>query len=943
MSGVLALTYSHDIVFQALVEGLVYSLVAMGLVLVFKATGVINFAHGQVGAFGAYAMALLYANFDIAYGISLPFAIVAGGAMGALIELLVVRRLFTQPRLLLFIATLGVSQVILVFQIRLPEIETFLAWPEPIKSEWDLPGGITLRGAQLLVLIVAPVIMVVFTWLMQRTRFGLSIRAAADNPNAASLAGISIRSVSTQVWVLAGVLSTVSVLLIGPIQHLDAGGIQTMGPKLLLLSLAAAMFGRLSSFSGAVVGGLVVGVIDRMLLANTETFGSGANLVGLFVLVLVLVLVRGRAEAGDEQAWALSPKIRALHADLARHWATRTARWLGSGFLVVLGLAMPYFIDAKSDYMRFSQVLLMFIVALSATVLTGWAGQLSLGQFGFVALGAAMTAYYAQALSYPVSLGLGVLWGAGAAVLMGIPALRIRGIYLAIVTLGFALVCQTWLFTVERISTHSTGAGFKLNPIPEIGPYSIFGLDLGPWDMRKDKQALYYACLGFVLVSLLVVTRIRRTGIGRSLIAVRENQNSAAAYTVSPTRAKLIAFGVSGALAALAGGLLLMTTATGGINTDMVQPEESLKVIAIAVVGGISSITGAVLGTLLVVALPELLDGTDQVKLFTSGLGMMIIILYFPGGLVSIAQNVRDLLVNRIIKRTNWTPPAKEHTESVGSLSAREPSASTEMPLMAEHVSVSFGGRPAVADVSVNVQPGEVVGLIGTNGAGKTTFMNAVSGFVPAEGTIEVFGDRVDGLADYRRARHGVGRAFQNARLFGALTVRETLMVALEARERSLLLPSMTALPPSVFAERRKRSQADEIILYLGLGRYADSLLAELSTGTRRIVELGSLMALDTRLMLLDEPTAGVAQRETEAFGPLIRSIQAELDSSVLIIEHDMPMVMSISDRIYCLEAGQVIAEGTPDEVRHDPKVVASYLGTDERAIQRSDSQRSDA
>jgi ABC-type branched-subunit amino acid transport system ATPase component len=260
----------------------------------------------------------------------------------------------------------------------------------------------------------------------------------------------------------------------------------------------------------------------------------------------------------------------------------------------------------------------------------------------------------------------------------------------------------------------------------------------------------------------------------------------------------------------------------------------------------------------------------------------------------------------------------------------------TAPPLVTEDVRVRFGGRYAVNGVSLRVDAGEVVGLIGTNGAGKTTLMNAVSGFVKSTGHIELFGDRVDHKSSYRRARLGMGRAFQNARIFGGLTVRETLMVALEARQRSLLIPSMLALPPSPPSERRKRKQAEEIIGYLGLGRYADNLISELSTGTRRIVELGALLALDTKLMMLDEPTAGVAQKETEAFGPLIKAIQKDLGCAVLIIEHDMPMVMSISDRIYCLEAGTVIAEGTPEGVRHDAAVIASYLGTDERAIQRS-------
>ena len=161
-------------------------------------------------------------------------------------------------------------------------------------------------------------------------------------------------------------------------------------------------------------------------------------------------------------------------------------------------------------------------------------------------------------------------------------------------------------------------------------------------------------------------------------------------------------------------------------------------------------------------------------------------------------------------------------------------------------------------------------------------------------------------------------------------------MVALESRQRSLLVPSLLALPPSPRSESRKRRESEEIITYLGLGRYADSLMGELSTGTRRIVELGSLIALDSTLMLLDEPTAGVAQRETEAFGPLIRMIQKDLGAAILIIEHDMPMVMAISDRIYCLEAGQVIAEGDPTSIRSNSAVIASYLGTDDRAIERS-------
>jgi ABC-type branched-subunit amino acid transport system ATPase component/ABC-type branched-subunit amino acid transport system permease subunit len=564
-------------------------------------------------------------------------------------------------------------------------------------------------------------------------------------------------------------------------------------------------------------------------------------------------------------------------------------------------------------------------------VLTGWAGQLSLGQFSFVAIGAYLTAYYGQSLGFIPSILLGTLWGIGVALVIGIPALRVRGLYLAIITLGFALMVSNSLLLTGRLNTYFTGYGTRLTPPVLDVPL------LGRLDLAQDKDAYYYLCFAALLVVIALVTHLRRTGIGRTLLAVRDNDSNAAAYTMSPTRAKLIAFGLSGGVAAFAGGLFAARNAT--MFPDYFPPAQSIRVLSVAVVGGLTSVTGAILGTLVVVAIPLMFSNTPELQLFASGVGMLILLLYMPGGLISVVQAGRDQLLEWLARRTGWEPPAGRESADVATLSTRDRGAEAEtsvLPLRTDDVKVRFGGLFAVGGVSIGVGPGEVVGLIGTNGAGKTTLMNAISGFVKSSGTVEVFGHRVDRMSPYRRSRQGMGRSFQKATIFGGLTVRETIMVALEARERSLLVPSLVALPPSPFAERRKRNQAREIIAYLGLGRYADNLVSELSTGTRRIVELGALLALDTRLMLLDEPTAGVAQRETEAFGPLIKAIQNDLGCAILIIEHDMPMVMSISDRIYCLEAGLVIAEGTPDSVRNDPAVIASYLGTDQRAINRS-------
>jgi len=933
MSAVAGIIYSNEILFQGFIDGLIYALIAIGLVLIYKATGVINFAQGAIGTLGGFVMGMLMVNYGLPYWLAAILAIASSAAVSTITELLVVRRLFTKPRLLLFVATLGVAQLVALIQVWLPTVDERVDYPKPISGYWKIGGlDILLRGEQVTVLIVVPFLVITLGYLLQRTRFGLAVRSAADNPGAAQLAGISIRAVSTQVWFIAGVLAGVSTLLIGPVKQLDAGGVgSSLGPELLLFSLTAAMFGKLQSFPRALLGGIFIGIINRLVLANKGKgflndwgIGNGSNLLAIFLILLVLMLFINRGNRTSEQSWVLTPRLRSAHEDLIQY---PMYKWISRAGILILALtivSLPWVVDKPSRLIAFAGVMVVMLIVLSAVVLTGWAGQLSLGQYAFAAVGAFMTSYYTESLNYFLALGIGVIWGILVALIVGIPALRIRGLYLGIATLGFSLVAGRWILSIDRLNTNPAG-GAKVKP-PVI---------FGRYDLRTDKEAYYYLCVAAVAVVIYLMWRLRRSGIGRTLLAVRDNEMTASAYTISPTRAKLIAFAVSGGIGALAGGLLV--PATGSLRSLAFQPNESLLVMSIAVVGGISSITGGVLGTVFLVGIPTVFESSSQVRLFSSGLGMLVVLMYFPGGLISLLHNARDTMLTWMANKTEWSPSYKGQSEAIWTRTPDKTHTKQDQPaLETVNVSVSFGGRLAVADVSVNVQQGEIVGLIGTNGAGKTTLMNAISGFVPSEGEITVHGTSIHNRASHTRARQGIGRAFQNAKLFGSLTARETIMTALEARERSLLLPSMLGVPPSPFVERRKKAEAEEIIHYLGLGRYADQLISELSTGTRRIVELGSLIALDTQLMLLDEPTAGVAQKETEAFGPLIRAIRKELGSSILLIEHDMPMVMSISDRIYCLESGSVIAEGLPEAVSNDPSVIASYLGTDERAIQRS-------
>jgi branched-chain amino acid transport system ATP-binding protein len=251
-----------------------------------------------------------------------------------------------------------------------------------------------------------------------------------------------------------------------------------------------------------------------------------------------------------------------------------------------------------------------------------------------------------------------------------------------------------------------------------------------------------------------------------------------------------------------------------------------------------------------------------------------------------------------------------------------------------------FGGITAVDHVDLTVAPGEIVGLIGHNGAGKTTLFDLMSGFtVPNEGVVLLEGAEISSLAPAERAMRGLARSFQEARLFPSLQVRETLAVALARHLRGRgagFVAAALRLPAATSNERIVASRVDELIDQLGLARYAYTQTGHLSTGTRRIVELACMLAADPKVLLLDEPSAGVAQAETEHLGPLLRQVQAETGCSIVIIEHDMPLLSGLCDELVALERGGVITRGRPADVLEHPQVIESYLGTDDAAVNRS-------
>ena len=943
---VLAVWTTRQLWFDGLINGMVFGLLALGIVLVYRSTKVINLAVGNMGLPASGLLGLLVINYKWPFWIALIAAMLVGTLVGALVERAVIRRLFNSPRVIVLVATIGIAQLMQAVMTAYPDFETTrgVRFPVAIPTTWDDVFGLRITGAKLVILITVPLITIALAWFLNRTVFGQTVQASAGNADLARLSGIDPKLVSLFVWTVGGALSSISLIMLSGNRG-GITGLANLGPNTMIRALAAAVIGGMVSFPRALAAGIIIGIAQ----AHVQfVFLDQMGLVDLllFVVVVAAVALQSRSSTDDESSFSFTPRQRPVPERLLQVWWVRHLSHMALGALGLIAVAMPFIVPLPSRHFLYASIVAFAVCAVSLTIVTGWAGQLSLSQMAFAGIGALFAAGFNRGLEFGVGIGdkweffsvslpktpylvsmlLAAVVGAASAAVIGLGALRVKGLLLAVTTFAFAMAAQQYFYRRPILSgNNSRTVAYRRG-------------SLGPIDLTTQRS-YYLLCLAVLAIVLALVARLRRSGIGRSIIAVRENENTAAAYTVSPTRSKLLAFSLAGGIAGLGGALLGGLVQTINYADRFFLIGDSLRMVSIIVIGGLGSLMGPVLGALWVVGLPAFWPGNDLVPLFTSSIGLLILLLYFPGGLIQIAYSARDALLAWVEGRLPEAPVKTLTTPPATVIGGRTDRVVVDGPAIAvRDVSVSFGGLRAVDRATILVEHGEVVGLIGTNGAGKSTLMNAIGGFVPSEGSVEILGRDMGRLSASQRARTGLGRTFQAARLFPELTVRETVQVALEARGRTGFLSTALMLPGSGRAEQAKRSQAAELIDFLGLGRYADMFVAELSTGTRRIVELAGLLALDARILCLDEPTAGIAQRETEAFGPLLKEIQGELGATMVVIEHDMPMIMALSDRVYCLEAGQVIAEGVPDVVRNDPRVIASYLGTDERAIQRSDS-----
>ncbi len=565
---------------------------------------------------------------------------------------------------------------------------------------------------------------------------------------------------------------------------------------------------------------------------------------------------------------------------------------------VAAGLALAWTVNGYFVYVLAS-VALLAIVGIGMNVLLGLTGQVSFGHVGFYAIGAyAVAVLTARAgWSFWLAWPLGVAIAGAVGLLLAVPALRVKGPYLAMVTIAFGFIVEH-----GAVEWRSVTGG-------QNGLMGIAAPALGAWAPgERGVASLAVLVCGAVL---LLYAWLSRSAWGAAMRAVRDSEVASESVGVSPVRVKAVAFALSAALAGLAGGLF--APLSGFVTPQTFGMLQSILFVLVVMVGGAGSVAGPLVGAVIVGVLPELLSGLEEYRLLFFGALLLVVLWAAPQGLAGL---VADLC-------TRWRPVARPGAEPVATASLFEaPDRSAPRGAMAVRgLGRQFGGVRAVHALDFDTLAGGVTSLIGPNGAGKTTVLNMLSGFYrPTAGGFTLQGRALAGQPAHRLARAGIARTYQTSQLFGSLSVEDNVALALCRGRLGSPLAAGRFHAPAL------RAAARALLQRCGYAGDATLPAAGLPHVDRRLVEIARALALRPQTLLLDEPAAGLSREDKARLGALLRGI-ADSGIAVLIVEHDMALVMEVSDRVVVLDAGQLLATGTPAQVRADPAVRRAYLG----------------
>ena len=641
-----------------LTRGLIYGILALGLVLVYKGTKILNLAQPFFGLLGAFVCwwFTARAGFLPFEEMSRPRMVVAGlltialvGLHGFMLERSLFSHLRNAPRLVTLVATLAIGQgtvglVTILFARNQEQAETLRIVPTVVRTIIEL-GDVNLTGGDLQVIVLVPLVALALAAYFKLSRFGVAIRAAADNGDAARLLGVSVNRVALFTWAAGAALAALAgILLAAKDGTLDPSSLST---GFLVKSLAAALIGGLTSLPGALLGGLVVGIGEAIINGYLrETIGA-ADVV-FFAAVVVMLAFRPQGLFGqrddEEDTAAFVPAVRDIPRRLQETAYPLLFSWAGRATFVFFALAVSWVTGSATNDVL-TQVLIYAMVGVSLTVVMGYTGQISLGHWALAGVGAFAAANLFSRLHVPflITVPLVFLIGAAVSLLIGLPALRIKGLYLAVITVTFSYAAELFLFRSEWFAGGTTG---RLMEAPTLGP-----LDLDD----PSNRPMFVFTLVLLLIAMTLAGNVLRSRVGRSFVALRENEKAAATLGVPLAQTRLLAFALSGGIAALAG--LAFAVRVGKVNSIDFPSQVSLILVLMVLIGGLPTLSGPILGSFVVFGLPFLLKFENGwIIPIGTGLLTLLVITRLPGGLAGVFLKSRHTVIEALVELEESEP-----------------------------------------------------------------------------------------------------------------------------------------------------------------------------------------------------------------------------------------------------------------------------------------------
>ncbi|HWW45816.1 MAG TPA: ATP-binding cassette domain-containing protein, partial [Acidimicrobiia bacterium] len=685
-------------------------------------------------------------------------------------------------------------------------------------------------------------------------------------------------------------LATLTFILKAPFAGTASGALT--GPSLLLPALATAVVARMESLPVAFGAGVGLGVLEQVVLWNYPP--SAVDVAYLIVILLALLLRRDRLTRAQDigaSSWSDAGMVRAIPRELRKLPEVRWAR-VALGVLVgAFAVGMPLFMTHQPSNLNLMSIALVWgMVAVSLVVLTGWGGQASLGQLGFVGVGAAIAgrmtiSTHADLIVAVVVAGLA---GAVIAAVIGLPALRLGGLELAVTTLAFALATSSYVLNPKYVHWLPTGR------VPRQPVLGFIGVG--------SETRFYYVTLVGLGLAVLAVTGVRRSRTGRALIAVRENAKAARSYGVRATAITLVGFALSGFLAAAAGGLFIHHQQSLGASPY--APAESLTAFTMVVVGGLGSVSGALIGAAYVRGIAYFLS--DQYRILASGTGLLFVLWLLPDGLGSLLWRGRDAALSLVARRHGLQRDEPDEVEQTPDAAEAPSPESTGGLLDVGSLRARYGHTPVLFGVDLTVRSGEIVALLGTNGAGKSTLLRAISGLLGVEsGRVCLDGADTTGLAAHRLARRGIAHLPGGRGVFASLTVGDNMLLARRAAGPATPAPDEVTFP---FMEERWNDRA-----------------GDLSGGQQQLLALAMVLLTRPKVLLIDELSLGLAPTAIEELLPTLAA-RRDAGTAILLVEQSVALALRVADRAYVLEKGRVVFTGSAAELSARPDVLHSIF-----------------